>query len=54
MSPEFRQGERVVSIHLTCTECGGRAEGEHSWADGSGDICNKCVEEDEKSETPIS
>lgn len=27
MTPEFRAGERVVSVRLCCTECGGRAEG---------------------------
>lgn len=48
MTPEFRQGEREVHIHLTCTECGKSAEGNHSWTDGSGELCDKCVEEDDK------
>lgn len=49
MSPEFRQGERDIRIRLTCTECKKPAEGNHSWVDGSGEICDKCAEEDEKS-----
>lgn len=48
MHYEFRQGERDVDMHYTCTECGGKAEGNCSWTDGSGEICDKCVEEDEK------
>lgn len=48
MSPEFRQGETVREIKLVCTECKGKAEGNHSWTDGSGEICDKCAEEDEK------
>lgn len=32
---------------LVCTECGGKASGEYAWADGSGFICDKCVEDDE-------
>lgn len=48
MSPEFRAGERVVSVKICCTECGGPAEGNHSWTDGSGHICDACVEADER------
>jgi hypothetical protein len=48
MHHEFRQGERETPIKLTCTECGGKAEGNHSWADGSGEICDQCVKQDEK------
>lgn len=48
MSPEFRAGERVVSVKLCCTECGGRAQGNHSWTDGSGEICDACAEADER------
>lgn len=48
MSPEFMAGERVIDIPLVCTECGKQAQGNHSWCDGSGDICDKCVEKDEK------
>lgn len=43
MTPEFRAGERVVSVSLCCTECGGSAQGNASWADGSGEICDACV-----------
>lgn len=46
MSPEFRKGENPADIHLVCTECGGSAEGNHSWTDGSGDICDKCAAAD--------
>lgn len=42
MTPEFRAGERVVSVRLCCTECGERAEGNYSWTDGSGEICDMC------------
>ncbi len=42
MSPEFRQGERETHISLKCTECGGEAEGNVSWTDGSGEVCDKC------------
>ena len=52
MSPEFRAGERVVTIKLICTECGKPAQGNHSWTDGSGEICDGCVEQDEKSPSP--
>jgi hypothetical protein len=47
MTPEFRQGENPHDSKLTCTECGGVAEGEHSWTDGSGEICNACVAADD-------
>lgn len=47
MSPEFRAGERVREPRLICTECGGRAEGNHEWTDGSGEICDRCVAADE-------
>ena len=46
MNPEFMLGERVVDPKLVCTECGGRAEGNSSWCDGSGDICDRCVKKD--------
>jgi hypothetical protein len=46
MPPEFRAGERVISVKLYCTECGGRAQGNASWTDGSGEICDACVERD--------
>lgn len=36
----------MIGLKLTCTECGGRAEGSHSWTDGSGEICDSCVEKD--------
>lgn len=49
MSPEFRAGERVVEVKLCCTECEGVAEGNHSWTDGSGEICDACVAADEAS-----
>lgn len=43
MNPEFRAGERnVTPPRLTCTECGGRAEGNVAWSDGSGEICDAC------------
>lgn len=38
----FRQGENLPTPKLTCTECGGEAEGEVSWSDGSGEVCLKC------------
>lgn len=38
----FRAGENPPTIHYTCTECGGKAEGNCSWADGSGEVCDKC------------
>lgn len=47
MTPEFRAGERVTTIRLVCTECGGKAEGNSSWCDGSGEICDACVAKDE-------
>lgn len=46
MNPEFRAGEREARERLECTECGGPAEGNHSWADGSGEICDACVRRD--------
>lgn len=46
MSPEFMAGERVITIHLICTECGKPAQGNHSWTDGSGSICDDCVAKD--------
>ena len=42
-----RDGERVRDVKLVCTECGGTAEGNCSWTDGSGEICDSCVEQDE-------
>ena len=52
MSPEFLAGERVVTIKLFCTECGKPAQGNHSWTDGSGEICDKCAAEDQSSSHP--
>lgn len=54
MSPEFRAGERVISIRLICTECGKRAQGNASWTDGSGEICDTCVEKDQNSSEKTS
>lgn len=42
MSPEFMAGENPAPIKLTCTECDKPAEGNYSWTDGSGDICDAC------------
>lgn len=53
MHAEFRMGERDVDIRLTCTECGGRAEGNCSWSDGSGELCDKCVAEDQAATKPV-
>jgi hypothetical protein len=47
MHAEFRAMERDVDVKLTCTECGGKAEGNCSWSDGSGELCDKCVKEDQ-------
>lgn len=46
MSPEFRAGERDYTPRHRCTECGKRAEGNHSWDDGSGEICDACAQAD--------
>lgn len=46
MSPEFRQGEIVRDIKLICTECGKKAQGNHSWTDGSGEMCDECAAND--------
>jgi len=46
MDPDFMRGERVVDIKLTCTECGKPAQGNASWNDGSGEICDVCLEKD--------
>ena len=40
---EFRRGENPREPRLICTECGRRAEGNCSWTDGSGEICDKCA-----------
>lgn len=53
MSPEFRQGERVLAVRRTCTECGKGAEGNHSWSDGSGDICDRCADADDAESTEL-
>lgn len=50
MDPEFMAGERVIIIHLVCTECGKAAQGNYSWTDGSGDICDDCVAKDQATE----
>ena len=47
MHHEFRKLERDREPRLICTECGGPAEGNCSWTDGSGEICDKCVRFDE-------
>lgn len=47
MTPEFRAGERDINPRLTCTECGGPAQGNASWTDGSGEICDSCTERDD-------
>lgn len=44
---EFRRHESASDPILICTECGGKAEGNASWVDGSGEICDKCVEKDQ-------
>jgi hypothetical protein len=49
MDPDFMRGERVAEIAPKCTECGKAAEGNHSWADGSGEICDACLEKQEQS-----
>src|SRR5271166_4744504 len=46
----FQAGERDVDCRLVCTECGGRAEGNASWSDGSGELCDACVAKDMASE----
>jgi len=46
MHDDFMRGERSIDVKLVCTECGKRAEGNHSWVDGSGEICDKCVAAD--------
>ena len=51
MDPEFMARERVVNIVLKCTECHGPAQGNHGWADGSGDICDECVKKDEAAQS---
>jgi len=43
VSPEFRHGERVFSLKLTCIECGKRAQGNVACAEG--EICDACHEE---------
>jgi hypothetical protein len=54
MSPEFRANERVIEVKLCCTECEGLAEGNHSWTDGSGEICDACVAADETHSHPVT
>lgn len=43
MSPEFRVMERDLAVRMVCTECGEPAQGNCSWTDGSGEICDACV-----------
>ena len=50
MDPDFMRGERVAEIAPKCTECGKAAEGNHSWADGSGEICDACIAKDQDAE----
>ena len=50
MDPDFMRGERVVDIKLTCTECGKPAQGNASWNDGSGEICDDCLAKDQDAE----
>ncbi len=45
--------ENPKEILLICTECGGVAEGNASWTDGSGEICNLCAANQESSPDPI-
>ena len=52
MSPEFRAAERVISIRLICTECGKPAQGNASWTDGSGEICDACIAKDKVENEP--
>jgi len=47
MDPEFMKGERVIDPKLVCTECGKPAQGNASWTDGSGEICDACLEKDQ-------
>lgn len=44
----FRDGEKVISVHLECTECGGKAEGNSRWCDGSGEICDACIKKQDE------
>jgi len=54
VNPEFRAGERAVTPRLICTECGKAAQGNASWTDGSGEICDACVEASESTHfTPV-
>lgn len=47
---DFCRGERVDNTpSKPCTECGKPAECYASWDDGSGDICEKCCEEQKTS-----
>lgn len=45
---EFRRLESAPAPKLVCTECGGRAEGNACWTDGSGEICDACVRKSEE------
>lgn len=50
---DFRRNENPKVIRLECTECGGPAEGNCTWTDGTGEICDKCVAEDDAAEVPV-
>lgn len=47
MSPEFRAAERVTCIRLVCADCGGPAQGNVSYSDGSGEVCDSCAAADD-------
>ncbi len=51
---EFLRNESRKDPKYICTECGKEAEGNHSWSDGEGEICDKCAEETEEPRTPGS
>lgn len=44
MHSEFRQLERAPALKVFCTECECEAQGNCSWTDGSGEICDACAE----------
>jgi hypothetical protein len=50
---DFRKGENPKPVKLVCTECGGNAEGNCSWTDGTGEICNACNALFEVEELPV-
>lgn len=48
MSPEFRAGEQPLADDTVCAECGGSADAYASFDDGSGWVCRRCCERDER------